>query len=351
MKQLTCEMCGSIDLIKQDGVFVCQHCGCKYSVEEAKKMMIEGTVDVTGTVKIDKTERLENLYELARRAKKEDNKKNAVKYYDLILMEEPDNWEAAFYSTFFSVAEATIPQIKESAEAVMHATETVIHLIHDEVSDEDAQKNAVAMITLDTLAMANPFYTAANNYYNGIAKEQKNQYLQEYVSNVFAVVSLLQNLGDQIDTIFKEDPAFHQFSLMVWKEAITKHNSIMTMLIKGEENKQIILSYVKKVQKYEPTYVEPHINMMHGCYIATAVYGSYDCPQVWTLRRYRDDILAKRGYGRLWIHIYYAISPTFVKFFGETHWFKYLWRMKLDHLVLKLQDKGIPNTPYEDKMW
>lgn len=41
MKQLTCEMCGSTDLIKQDGVFVCQSCGCKYSVEEAKKMMIE----------------------------------------------------------------------------------------------------------------------------------------------------------------------------------------------------------------------------------------------------------------------------------------------------------------------
>ena len=41
MKQLTCEMCGSTDLVKQDGIFVCQSCGCKYSVEEAKKMMIE----------------------------------------------------------------------------------------------------------------------------------------------------------------------------------------------------------------------------------------------------------------------------------------------------------------------
>ena len=46
MKQLTCEMCGSTDLMKQDGVFVCQSCGTKYSVEEAKKMMIEGTVTV-----------------------------------------------------------------------------------------------------------------------------------------------------------------------------------------------------------------------------------------------------------------------------------------------------------------
>ena len=37
MKRLTCEMCGSTDLIKQDGAFVCQTCGCKYSIEEAKK--------------------------------------------------------------------------------------------------------------------------------------------------------------------------------------------------------------------------------------------------------------------------------------------------------------------------
>jgi hypothetical protein len=49
-----------------------------------------------------------------------------------------------------------------------------------------------------------------------------------------------------------------------------------------------------------------------GCYVATAVYGSYDCPQVWTLRRYRDNQLAKTWYGRLFIHTYYAISPTFL---------------------------------------
>lgn len=61
MKQLTCEMCGSTELIKQDGFFVCQTCGCKYSVEEAKKMMIEGIVEVQGTVKVDKTPELSNL--------------------------------------------------------------------------------------------------------------------------------------------------------------------------------------------------------------------------------------------------------------------------------------------------
>ena len=37
MKALQCEMCGSQDLVKDGGVFVCQSCGTKYTVEEAKK--------------------------------------------------------------------------------------------------------------------------------------------------------------------------------------------------------------------------------------------------------------------------------------------------------------------------
>lgn len=88
-----------------------------------------------------------------------------------------------------------------------------------------------------------------------------------------------------------------------------------------------------------------------GCYVATAVYGSYDCPQVWTLRRYRDDVLASTWYGRAFIHIYYAISPTLVKWFGHTKWFQRFWREKLDDMVTSLQYKGFENTPYDDKQW
>lgn len=42
MKPLTCEMCNSTEIIKQDGLYVCQSCGTKYSTEEAKKMMVSG---------------------------------------------------------------------------------------------------------------------------------------------------------------------------------------------------------------------------------------------------------------------------------------------------------------------
>ena len=88
-----------------------------------------------------------------------------------------------------------------------------------------------------------------------------------------------------------------------------------------------------------------------GCYVATAVYGSYDCPQVWTLRRYRDYTLAETWYGRAFIRTYYAISPTLVKWFGHTEWFKKMWKGKLDRMVADLNAEGVKDTPYEDRNW
>lgn len=85
-----------------------------------------------------------------------------------------------------------------------------------------------------------------------------------------------------------------------------------------------------------------------GCYIATAVYGSYDCPQVWTLRRFRDETLLKSSLGRLFVKAYYAVSPSVVKVFGDTECFNSFWRRHLDKAVDNLQRKGYKNTPYSD---
>lgn len=86
-----------------------------------------------------------------------------------------------------------------------------------------------------------------------------------------------------------------------------------------------------------------------GCYIATAVYGSYDCPEVWTLRRFRDNTLDRTWYGRAFIRTYYAVSPTLVRWFGEDSWFQALFRPMLDRLVDRLRQSGVEDTAYQDK--
>ena len=87
MKKLTCEMCGSTDLIKDGGVFVCQTCGCKYSIEEAKRMMVEGTVFVANTAQFD------NLVKLARDALNSNNAAEAEKQANLALAIKSDDYE------------------------------------------------------------------------------------------------------------------------------------------------------------------------------------------------------------------------------------------------------------------
>lgn len=141
MKRLTCEICGSTDLIKQDGVFVCQSCGCKYTVEEVKKMMIEGTVDVSGsTVKVDTSAKLQNLYTLARRAKDENNVCDAAAYYREIRMEDPHSWEAAFYGTFFDALDCKVGEIELAARSITNAIPTVSKMIGLYVPAEEQEQ-------------------------------------------------------------------------------------------------------------------------------------------------------------------------------------------------------------------
>ncbi len=77
-----------------------------------------------------------------------------------------------------------------------------------------------------------------------------------------------------------------------------------------------------------------------GCYIATCVYGSYDCPEVMTLRRFRDDVLKTSMSGRLFIRTYYAVSPSLVRHFGNRTWFRSFWKQNLDRMVNGLRRRG-----------
>ena len=117
-----------------------------------------------------------------------------------------------------------------------------------------------------------------------------------------------------------------------------------------DEDGSIQDSIIKKIQTFEPNYVYENKSSSR-CYIATCVYGSYDCPQVWTLRRYRDYTLAKTWYGRSFINFYYTVSPTIVNLFGQFEWIKSLWKCVLDSMIARLQKNGVEDTPYQDLDW
>ena len=354
MKAIVCEMCGSQDLIKQDGYYVCQNCGTKYDPEEAKKLLVE----VSGSVKVDNKEKLDNYYQLARRAIEENNVDDAAKYYSLIKEENPNDWEAHFYCLVAKALQNnSLLDVEKSLKPVADGMTSVLKNIKNTV---DNDKRGDVLFTVYNTVVNNMAKSIHDNGYQWYENNRKTapdgvDVLGIYRSIINATSYLALSTGDAFETVFGMEAK--PYFLGAWKQCEQiLGNSCNTML-----NRSIPKNYAEamnlvesQIKKYESGYSKPSAESMSnggGCYVATAVYGSYDCPEVWTLRRYRDNTLAETWYGRAFIHTYYAISPTLVKWFGESEWFKNMWKPKLDKMVRELNENGVADTPYQDRNW
>ncbi len=350
MKQLTCEICGSTDVMKQDGVFICQTCGCKYSAEDVKRMIIEGTVDVSGsTIKVDNTSHLDNLYKLSRRLRDEKHP-DAPKYYEMILIEDPTSWEATFYIVYCKAIHAPLNQIAGYATKIITCSTSALDLIKNNINNQDAQCKAYSEIADKVYHLANHYEDLAENYYEKAASYVKPHIKEIYIDRALDVINLYYNFGTLLADTFETSKKAQELAARAWKKGALYHSQLLPNLSNKKYHKDAIASYVTKINNSIPDNFEIDYPSS-GCYVATCVYGSYDCPQVWTLRRYRDFTLAKTWYGRAFIRTYYAISPTLVKWFGHTEWFKNTWKPYLDRMVKKLNSIGFEDTPYKDKHW
>jgi len=141
----------------------------------------------------------------------------------------------------------------------------------------------------------------------------------------------------EIERVVPKNDSFKEESKAAY-ENVKKRSAI------DREIKNPNIRYLNAINEVYPDTVPKK----SGCYIATCVYGSYDCPQVWTLRRFRDSVLVKTWYGKLFILLYYTISPKIVKTFGNTEWFKKLWIGLLNKIVNSLNQKGFSDNQYYD---
>lgn len=160
MKRLDCEMCGSTDLVKQDGVFVCQSCGCKYSVEEAKKMMIEGVVQVEGTVRIDNSDKEETYRNMAISAYNAGNTTEAYQYFLKVLEINPTDYQSIFYKGMCQGWETTLarPRVGEAVAAY--------HQVECHIPSEIAQTMKEVFISDLVRLMSAWFEKAQESFYD-----------------------------------------------------------------------------------------------------------------------------------------------------------------------------------------
>ena len=99
MKKLQCELCGSIDILRtDDGFFQCQHCGCKYTLEQARTIL-SGTIEIVKgqaelKQKLDNAETQKKLGEYAK----------MLKIYNSLTYDFPGElivWESLLNSIYY----------------------------------------------------------------------------------------------------------------------------------------------------------------------------------------------------------------------------------------------------------
>ena len=258
---------------------------------------------------------LANLIELAERALESKNWAGVQKYYGQIVLYDPTDWEAYFYSVYAEQMLCDEYQVENAARNIKNLVSPTLNLIDKYIEDGEYKQICFEQVHLECMSAACEFNTKAYNLFEyNVRSAARNAAIPTHDRQIAAIVDMLRYSAD----IFAQ---------------------------RGLNNS------ANELRKFANDSSFKTSKQSGGCYVATAVYGSYDCPEVWTLRRYRDYDLAKTFWGSLFIKVYYSLSPTFVKLFGNKKWFKMVFKGRLDRFVIKLRNKGYLSTPYEDQDW
>ncbi len=139
---LVCELCGGSNFVKKDGVFECQDCGCKYSIEEARTLMSGGApVSSAGTnvvpIKHGDSEQIKNMIENAQSSFNAGNYSTAFSQFNDVLNLDPANVDALLYKGLSAGMQSSVarPRLVEGANYISKAMEKLIEQNKDNPLD------------------------------------------------------------------------------------------------------------------------------------------------------------------------------------------------------------------------
>jgi tetratricopeptide (TPR) repeat protein len=357
MVSVKCTSCGGeIQLDNQKESGFCLHCGINLVFKET----IQKVELVNGP-------KIENLIKIAKTAFEDGNNAEAVNYFNKVLELDADDWEAIYYKGLANAWQSTLGNIclSDATRGAMRSLELYITRDNPTQDEIDAIKNSFA-IDIDKVIMAlinlsinhyNDFYelenaaseywerleycSLASSYCISLITDDMVKNSEVYKNNKINLLKdLVLNIVEKCEwRKYKGDSVWNGSTYVdIYNDIWLADSARKISIAKYDE-------YVTEIQKIEPNYQPPTIkrtgylkSTKEGCYIATAVYGSYEAPEVMVLRKFRDEVLTQSLLGRVFIKTYYLISPPFADLLKGAKKINMMVKFLLDNLVKKLEN-------------
>lgn len=321
-KAAKCPNCaGDIQVPEERDTAKCMYCGSDIVVREAIKLAASEI-------------NLDNIFRLADEAVNSNNYSEAYNYYTKILEREPDNYKAWYGKAISAGWQSTLNDLR--LLETITGIENAIKYVPDNEKNELKIKAALSM---NQIAVA-VYNLAYKNFTTYITVDTYN----EFISRVDFLVSFLEKAS-----IYKPDDKQILENIIVFiqtymKEHTNKITYIATFLLDSAyiDAKNKIQEVTKKIQQLDPSYnaeVPPQKGKYGACFIATATYGSPMASEVILFRQFRDNYIALRPFGKVFIKAYYKISPPIANAISRSEILKWITRQILKPIIIMLKNK------------
>ena len=359
--QAKCTNCGAnIEVDPQNEAGICPYCNTAYITQKAI-VNYNTTIINHNTIQAENVNivggNFDNLMKLAEEAWEGANYADAYEKFSKALEINPDDEYALLYKSLCA------GWTDSNFRIIQNAFYKVFGNV-DFKTDSDFKAKLLNHFSCELFEFLNAYTNVTHQLYNPDYPNTANiENVWERLGNVIVLLNMIidfqKKIKDQSDVYKKNYLVFLKSLVGNYQTICGKwhYNTYAGFGIADikkvyhpdkEHYEKLQEEIIAEIKKYDPNYQPPE---KEGCYIATSVYGSYDCSPVWVLRRYRDEKLGQTFFGKIFIKFYYTISPTLVKWFGNRKWFQNFWKKRLNNFVEKLKSKGFEDTPYQDKNW
>lgn len=159
----------------------------------------------------------------------------------------------------------------------------------------------------------------------------------------FREFALAATIDNDLEKIISRPEKKREEALFEFEQSVKKHDNPTARFMKAEtylvrkndspiaidkaieELDQIIErfsddedAYLQARKRRDDLETQKNKNNAGNCFVATAVYSSYDAPEVLILRKFRDQILFSSIIGRAFVSSYYLTSPPIARWFEKS---------------------------------